>query len=159
MKTQYIAQDGKFFEDAARCAQYELASIPGMREKLYAGIECAPLKSRWNWCRGGACACSGCINRVVHNAGFSYEHWKIWEKDNPKELNNRVDVWVTHLGLNRIPIIQLLASEYKLSLHVAKSLLGTLPYLLAKSVSEAQAETLVRKFNSAGASVQIEDCR
>lgn len=157
MKTHYLAQNGAVFADAAECAEYELSKIPGLRDKLNGAVNSAPLKARWNWCGSAACACSGCINRTVYSAGFSYEHWNIWQRDNPRELYNTVDVWLTSAGINRIPVIQVISREYQLSLHVARSLLDTLPYLLAKSVSEVQAESLVQKFRSVGAHLRIDD--
>lgn len=88
---KYIADDGTVFNNPFDCAAYELKTFPQKLQTFNDVMGTRPSEHQLHWCGansedllrefsygGSGCACMGCINLEVKEAGFTYYHWAVW---------------------------------------------------------------------------------
>ena len=73
----------------------------------------------------------------------------------PVEEQTEFDVHLTSVGANKINVIKAVREVTSLGLKEAKDLVEAAPTKVKEAVSKAEAETIKKKFQEAGAQVEI----
>jgi hypothetical protein len=90
-KKEYVADDGTVFINPFECAAYEFTTFPDKLDAFNRVLNKRPDTHQLVWCGanrnnltegvrsgGGGCACMGCCNHYVYDAGFTFYHWAVW---------------------------------------------------------------------------------